>query len=374
MIQSKRQSRFFDLLICLGLAGAVLLLAIHPTEATTAATDALTLCYNVLIPSLFPYFVLTGMLTRSKLPQVLGRLAQPVMSPLFGVGGAGATALVLGLIGGYPVGARTVMELYDNGAITKREAEKLLSFCNNSGPAFIFGVAGAAVLGSGRLAFILYLSHIAGAVCTGLLLRGPRQNRLASASCQKTICPSGNLASCFVTSVTSSFTAVLNVCGFVLFFAVVVGMVTAFIPSTGAASAWALRFFTGALELSSGIWSLKDAGVHPALLTAAAAWMLGWGGLSVHCQTLSLTAGRGLRMGSYFGGKCLHGLLAALFAGAITFLCTSSVPVINSPSSLPVWASQTQMLVPLLPTFSAVFLYCAAQITLHCKKGVEKQR
>ena len=374
MNQTRQQGHFRDIVICTGLAAAVVLLAVHPSQATAAAADALGLCCRVIIPSLFPYFVLTGMLTHGALPQVLSRLARPVMGPLFGVGGAGAAPLVLGLVGGYPVGARTVAELYDSGSVTKAEAEKLLAFCNNSGPAFIFGVAGAAVLESGRLALIVYLSHIAGAVCTGLLLRGRRADCTLSAPAPSRTCVQGSFSERFVAAVTGSFTAVLNVCAFILFFAVAVKMTTLFFPADSPACTWLLRLYTGAMELSSGIWSLKGAGISCPLLAAAAALMLGWGGLSVHCQTLALTAGRGLRMRRYFCGKLLHGLLSSLFAGAAALLSAPFLQPARDTAALPVWICQAHAVTPLLPALSAGFLWAAAQLLLSAKNIVEKRK
>ena len=93
------------------------------------------------------------------------------MRPLFNVGGAASAAFVLGFIGGYPIGAKSVITLYKNGSITKSEAERLLSFCNNSGPSFILGVVGAGVFSSGKVGFLLYAAHAAASVCIGVLFR-----------------------------------------------------------------------------------------------------------------------------------------------------------------------------------------------------------
>ncbi len=96
------------------------------------------------------------------------------MRPLFHVSGACASAFALGFIGGYPVGAKTAISLYENGMCTKTEAERLLAFCNNSGPAFILGVVGAGVFASSRVGVLLYLAHAAASICIGILFRFTR--------------------------------------------------------------------------------------------------------------------------------------------------------------------------------------------------------
>ena len=163
--------RLFDALICLALFAAVAALIIFPKESIAAAQNGLTLCINVIIPSLFPFFVLSTLIVQLGIARYFGRILEPVMRPLFNVGGACSTAFVLGFIGGYPVGAKTVIALYENGSCTKAEAERLLSFCNNSGPAFIFGVVGAGVFSSSTVGLLLYLTHSLASICVGLIFR-----------------------------------------------------------------------------------------------------------------------------------------------------------------------------------------------------------
>ena len=118
-----------DLFLGLGLLCATLALMFWPQEAMEAAREGLRLCYNVILPSLFPFFVLSALVVDLGLAGYLGRALEGLMRPLFHVPGACASALVLGFVGGYPVGARTALSLYQKGMCTKTEAERLLSFC-----------------------------------------------------------------------------------------------------------------------------------------------------------------------------------------------------------------------------------------------------
>ena len=132
-----------DLFLGLALLCATLSLMLYPQDSMSAAREGLKLCYNVIIPSLFPFFVLSALVVDLGVAGYIGRALEGLMRPLFNVPGACASAFVLGFVGGYPVGARTALSLYQKGMCTKTEAERLLSFCNNSGPAFILGVVGA---------------------------------------------------------------------------------------------------------------------------------------------------------------------------------------------------------------------------------------
>ena len=80
---------------------------------------------------------------------------------------------------------------------------------------------------------------------------------------------------------------------------------------------WAQRLLTGVLELSSGVWTLAGEGTLTGRLSMAA-FMLGWAGISVHCQVLSFLGGSGLSARTYLAGKFLHGAFAAAFTAVLT--------------------------------------------------------
>ena len=329
-----------DLLLGLALLLSTLCLMFYPQDAMAAAREGLKLCYNVIIPSLFPFFVLSALVVDLGLAGHLGRALEGVMRPLFNVPGACASAFALGFVGGYPVGARTALQLYQEGMCTKTEAERLLSFCNNSGPAFILGVVGAGVFASSRVGVLLYLGHAAASVCVGLLFRfykagkgGSRERRAAPRFEAK------RFTTAFTDAIKNSFLSVLNICAFVVFFTVVIKLLflSGVLPGLarllgtllaplGFSQAWAERLLTGFLELSSGVWTLSGAGSMAGRLSMAA-FMLGWAGISVHCQVLSFIGGSGLSVKTYILGKLLHGGLSALFVGALARLFPLQAPV-----------------------------------------------
>lgn len=318
-----------DLCLGLGLLCATLALMFWPQEAMEAAREGLRLCYNVILPSLFPFFVLSALVVDLGLAGYIGRALEGIMRPLFNVPGACASAFALGFVGGYPVGARTALSLYQKGMCTKTEAERLLAFCNNSGPAFILGVVGAGVFASSKVGLLLYLAHAAASVCVGFLFRfykreGKRRERRASPTFE-----AERITVAFTGAIKNSFLSTLNICAFVVFFTVVIkllflsgllpglaGVLGALLSPLGFSTQWAERLLTGLIELTSGVWTLTGAGTMSGKLSMAA-FLLGWAGLSVHCQVLSFIGGSGLSVKTYIGGKLLHGGLSALFIGLL---------------------------------------------------------
>lgn len=329
------RQKIFDLVTILGLVSVTVGLILLPSQMVAAARDGVELCFNVLIPSLFPFFVISSLTVELGLADGLGRLASPVMEPLFNVGGACAPALILGFIGGYPVGAKTVINLYQSKKCSRLEAERMLAFCNNSGPAFIFGVVGAGIFSSSAVGLILYLTHLVASVLVGLIFRhhGGRGGVTRAGRAEASRAP---FPAAFVRSVGSSFRSCLGICGFVIFFSVLLkllflsglpGALGTLFGLLGLDESWASALLSGLLELTSGVWSLRGA---PGSLTASiamAAFMLGWAGLSVHCQVLSFLAETGLSAKTYLLGKLLHGLLSAGLALIAASFLSVDTPV-----------------------------------------------
>lgn len=329
-----------DLLLGASLLVATMALLLFPTESMAAAKTGLTLCYNVIIPSLFPFFVLSSLVVELGLSGYLGRALERVMRPLFNVPGSCASALALGFVGGYPVGARTAINLYEKGSCTKSEAERMLAFCNNSGPAFILGVVGAGVFANSRIGVTLYLAHVAASICVGIIFRFYHKNsKEERASSSSHRIEATHFTTAFVTSMKNALSSTLNICAFVVFFTVVLrllflsgimssiaGVLVAIFSPIGFTREWAARLLTGILEISSGVWSLSGDGSLSGRMSMAA-FILGWAGLSVHCQVLSFLGSSGLSPRSYIAGKALHGVISAILMGLITRLFSFDAPV-----------------------------------------------
>ena len=318
-------------LLCCALA-----LVCWPKDISAAVQEGLKLCYNVIIPSLFPFFILTSLVISLGLAGYLGRLLEPVMRPLFHVGGSCAAALALGFVGGYPVGARAALTLYQSGQCTKTECERLLAFCNNSGPAFILGVVGAGIFADSRVGLLLCLTHALSSLCVGLVFRFYRWGDKTSRNARPSpAIGAERFSAAFTGAVKGALTSTLNICAFVVCFTVIIrlGFLSGILPTLAAllgkalaplgfTELWGQRLLTGVLEMSSGVAALTGSGSLSGR-AAMAAFVLGWAGLSVHCQVLSFLGESGLNVRTYIAGKALHGC----FSAALTALLFRVLPL-----------------------------------------------
>ena len=332
------KARYRDLILGIALLGGAAALVLWPELTMEAMRDGIRLCGNVILPSLFPFFVLSSLVVELGMSRYLGKLLEPIMVPLFRVNGSCAAALALGFVGGYPVGARTAIQLYENGQCSRTEAERLLAFCNNSGPAFIWGVVGAGVFGSGRLGLLLCLTHLLASLAVGVLFRFYRPGDRPRAKGRAPHFQTASFPAAFTRSVTGALQSTLHICAFILFFTVLLRVLAragildllsrllcALLSPLGLTRSWAERLLTGLLEVSSGVTSLTGGSLSGRL--SMAAFMLGWAGVSVHCQVLAFLGDSGLSMRTYVAGKLLHGGLSALLTAALVRLLPLELPV-----------------------------------------------
>ena len=289
------------LLFTLLLATALLL---QPQAGLQAMQQGLQLCAGSLIPALFPFLVVSNLLVQLGFAACLGRLLRPIL-PHLPISGAGLSALLLGLTGGYPVGAGAVRRLYEEGHCSRQEAQRLLAFCNNASPSFFLNLVGVAVFGSAKAGLLLYLLHLLSALMVGLLF-SPRQKEVFYSAPISTV----SLPNAFTQAVSAALHSTLHICAFVLIFQVLLQLLATASLLPGAGDSLLRAFACGLLELTSGVRQLSGGRGDFVM----AAFLCSWGGLSVHCQTLSLLQGSGLSTRCYWAGKLLQAVFAALLA------------------------------------------------------------
>lgn len=293
--------------------------------ARTGALSGLQLLGELLIPSLLPFFTAAGLLNRLGFAHALGNLLTGTLGRLFGLSGCGCTVFLLGLSGGYPLGAATAADLCRSGQLSPEEARRLLRFCDNTGPSFALGAVGAA-FGPTKAGVFLWLVHVLSALLTGLLL-----GRAKSAAGPPAPMPpvEESFAAAFTGAVQSAVKALLNIAGFVIFFSALLGilndggipgrMALALSRITKPEERWWLCLLTGALELSSAVGQMQGMNCTPENL-ALGAFILSWGGLCIHFQSVAVLQGTGLNGKERLGGKLLQGVLSGILAYGFGFV------------------------------------------------------
>ena len=289
---------------CLLLCGLLIWFLADAAQVRSAAAAGLLLCGRSVIPALFPFMAASTMLVSLGFGQWAAPRLAGLMN-LYRLPGPAGSALLLGLVGGYPIGARTAAELHKKGLLTAGEAERLLGFCNNSNPVFLISVLGGGVFGSPRVGVYLWLIHLLSALLTGFFFRGGGQSPGRERPPRLSPCQGSSLAAAFVEGVRSACGSMVAVCGFVIFFYVLASPLARLGGPLGAG-------LVGFLELFS-LTPLLAADRLSFVLASACA---GWGGVSILCQTAAVLEGSGLRLRNCVRGKVIQGVLAGALAAA----------------------------------------------------------
>lgn len=332
-----------------------------PESSLENAHRSLMLCFDVIIPSLLPFFICSGLLIYSGIAKSIATLCRPIMKPLFNINACGASAFVLGIISGYPLGAVTACNLYESGYISKTETERLLSFCNNSGPLFILGAVGTAIYGNPKIGIILYTAHIFAALSVGLIFRFYARDK-HSAPDYVINQNEQSFSETFSHVLTSSINNILTVCGAIIFFGAVLGTISVFFPKNDVAKA----LISVVLEMTNGISniSLLDISLTGKLLLSAFA--VGFAGLCVHLQVMATVAKQHLSLLPYIFGKLLHGIISVLYTFLLLKLFPQALNVFNQSNAGGYFASSLYSVISvlfcvLLTVFVIIFSFMAGR-------------
>jgi len=304
-----------------GLMSAFFLIMILKNSAIAIEymQTGLRLCAASVIPSLFPFMVISELVTASGLGEAVAKIAGKPLHRLLGISPESSSALLLGSICGFPVGAKVAMSLYDRGVISAKEAERLLAICNIPSSGFLISAVGISLYGNPSFGLFLYLAALTSLLLWGVILARVRPlSRGEACASEHSRRPLG--IDTFTGAISSATSSMLSVCSYVVFFTSVIGCLSHMLDALSLPSAVRALLF-GVFEISSGVnaaASLEGEAVSVALC----GFIIGWSGISVHFQILSLCGGRRLSFTPYLIAKLFQGV----FCGTACFLFQRYAP------------------------------------------------
>lgn len=329
------------------LAASVTLMAASlisfPQESFDASIRGLNMWWEIVFPSLLPFFIVSEMLIGFGVVRFIGVLLEPLMRPLFKVPGVGGFVWAMGMASGYPAGAKLTARLRQEGQLTKIEAERLVSFTNSSNPLFIFGAVSVGFFYNVQLGVILALAHYLGNISVGLLMRfyGKSEENLqkekdkklsirdAFAALHRTrIQDNRPIGKVLGDAVMSSIQTLLMIGGFIILFSVINKLlfhlhITAFLAQfielalamIGMTEMLSMPYISGLFEITLGSQMTSQVQeatlMHQAVITS---FILAFSGFSVQAQVASILAQTDIRFQPFFFARILHGFFAAFYA------------------------------------------------------------
>ena len=352
-------------LLCTGLA---IVLIRHGNQAAAGAATGIKLCLQTVIPSLFCFMVLTGFLVKSGFYRMISIPLAPICRHLLCLPEQLGSVVVLSWIGGFPMGAKSLATLLEQGEIESDTAQRMLLYCCCAGPSFIITAVGAGMFGNLAAGYLLYGIQLLVSFCFAVILgrRQSRKHTVPQLAASEKICPlyvsipNISIENAFVLSVNQSVLTMAQMCGFIVLFQAISSLLEPILPQGTVRC-----LLMGILEVTNGC---KLASELPMGLVYASCF-LSFGGLSVIAQLAGILQNTPIRFSSVILSRMIH----TLCSGALTILYLRLFPQAASVFSpcaqpIPVSDSNTPALTLCLVMMSALLLWEITSINHHAQR------
>lgn len=298
-----------------GMITVIVFFLLFPNQVSRGAQEGLVLWFSIVFPALLPFMVVSGVIVRLGITSTIGRVIYPLVHKWLHVSENGCYAVVVGLLSGYPLGAKTVADLCVSEKISRREGQYLLTFCNNSSPMFMLEYMGVYCMGLGipdLLLFVVYFSAFLNA-----LLYRKKFGCYQTEDCvvkyswgkKKEI----SLMGAVDESILDAFVTLAKVGGYIILFSILAQMVEELLLLPLPVKMAGL----GMIEITTGGEYLRNFLHDSTLIWVSGAFFCAFGGLSSIAQTSSVLQGSGLSVKKYILAKTTHALMAAGMAAVL---------------------------------------------------------
>lgn len=337
------RSKLKTILLAISISLVAFGLIFFPKESLDASRRGLEMWWEVVFPSLLPFFIVSELLIGYGVVKFIGILLEPLMRPLFKVPGVGGVVWAMGMASGFPAGAKITARLRQEKQLTAIEAERLVSFTNSSNPLFIFGAISVGFFNNANIGILLALSHHLGNFCVGLLMRFHGKHDSEYHPAKKKVIfslkeafyslhetrinnrrPIGKMLG---DAVISSIHTLLMIGGFIILFSVfnrllyivniteVVSIFISYILSLfQISSELALPLFSGIFEITLGSQLTSQVeSVDLFYKVVITSFILAFSGFSVQAQVASILAETDIRFQPFFIARIMQGIFSSIF-------------------------------------------------------------
>lgn len=286
------------------------LIIIFSGDCTKGATLGIKFCLGVLVPSLFPFMAISSFVVNSGLANIIGKPFKHITNKLFGLSPCFATAIFLSLLGGYPVGAKTISSMYKSGIASKAECEKAAMFAVCAGPGFLINFVGITLYNNQKIGFIMMCSQCLSVLIIGVIMGLVHRDKAVFSYNELSHKPM-SFSSALVQATLDSCRGMLTICAFVVLFSSLTGILETVVPSSDTKN-----YLLILLEVCSAVNELAQQ--KPVELIAFA---VGFGGLCVHFQIYSSLRELNVNKLLFFCIRIIQGIITALIThiGLIIF-------------------------------------------------------
>lgn len=288
---------------------------------TNGALQGLLYCGNILIPSLFPFMVLSSFAVKSGLSDFIGKLLAPLTKRIFHIEGCAGAIILIGLVGGFPVGAKGVTTLYDEKRLNLESAQAVVMFLVGGGPGFIVAVIGNALYQDVLTGLILWGCQLAAQIFLGIfscrkLVYMPSDDIINKKKTEKA------LSTSVIEATESGIQGIISLCGLVIIFSCLYGLAESLKLNDTFEHFLELICLPESIckSIFPVIWEVTR-GCNICCSNAAPIWLisfaLGWGGICVHFQIYALVEKLHISKLKFTLYRLAQGIISAI----LTYIC-----------------------------------------------------
>ena len=299
-----------NLSLCALLVAMLILLLINSKSVNLGAFKGLAICAEVIIPSLFIFSVVGIFLVSSNCLSSFNKFLTPFTKLIFRLRSNLFFVFLVSLFSGYPVGAKLLDNSVKNKEIDENTADTMLCYCVNAGPAFVVLAVGEKVFLSKNLGYVLLLSHILTSLIFAVLLRSKITNTQITTKDRQQ-----NLGDTFVNSVSDATHSIINICAFVVLFSIISEVLREY----------NLKLIIPFFEITTGIITTKN--------LYFTSFLLGFGGISIQLQVLSVIKNFKVNKLKFFLFRILHGACSAVLTFGFIKILKLTLPVLSNNQS-----------------------------------------
>ena len=279
---------------------------IYSKELKVNILFVINIWINNLIPSLFPFIILSNLLINNGFIDVLSFLIGPFIEKVYYLPRKASIAVLFSMLSGFPTGSKITKDLLINKEISIEDANSLITFTNYASPIFIISVIGDTLLNSKILGIYIYIVHIISGLITGLFFRKKDKKHIIS-NVSKTS-NRDNFTKILFKSIKDIFNLLFNILGIMIFFIIIITVL-----GKTFRDGLLLTIVKGLLEITTGITILSQISLNIHLKVSLITFLISFSGLSIHLQTKSIIEDTDIKYKNYLYSRIIHASLCFIF-------------------------------------------------------------
>ena len=304
------KNKILDLIIIISFVILLFSVLLNKDLVFNTITYSLNIWVNILIPTMFPFFVISDILISYNITNYIPKFITNFFSFIFNTSKTCTTIFFLSLISGFPTSARNIKNYYTKGLITLEEANHILLFSHFSNPIFILSTVAVYFLNNINYGYIILVSHYLGNFIIGILIRNRTTIAIKNYTKEDDICQ--KFSNTLIHSIKSSIDSLLLILGTLTSFLIVSSFIINFLDLPLYQSA----IVKGILEITMGLKELSLLNISDIYKVIISTMFISFGGLSVHLQIISQITNTNINYNNFLIARIYH----TIISGSICFI------------------------------------------------------